>query len=186
MSNMGSEAEPAKLLLPYLQRADELQKHEPLVAYYCRLYAMERGLKIPQKDRTKTTNALLLSLMGQLEKSYPSFHDSTFPAAPTQQPSYYHAHDSAYSQQPAPVSHYTPSVQYASGSVNQNHAVQAPPSAERYKYDSNYQPSAEKIAEAHKAARFAVGALAFDDVSVAVDFLQRSLELLTNPSAQTH
>ncbi|KAJ8500302.1 hypothetical protein OPV22_010854 [Ensete ventricosum] len=349
MSNMGSEAEPAKLLLPYLQRADELQKHEPLVAYYCRLYAMERGLKIPQKDRTKTTNALLLSLMGQLEKdkkslklgpddylyvegfasnlfakadkqdragradlntaktfyaasiffeilcqfgelqpdieqkqkyavwkaadirkalkegrkpepgppvgdadlsissspsintydlqpsdslspsqqgggassqhvdenlgrdenfaasyqsvdlssqqtdevnlqgfgqspmSYPSFHDSTFPAAPTQQPSYYHAHDSAYSQQPAPVSHYTPSVQYASGSVNQNHAVQAPPSAERYKYDSNYQPSAEKIAEAHKAARFAVGALAFDDVSVAVDFLQRSLELLTNP-----
>ncbi|RRT51486.1 hypothetical protein B296_00046710 [Ensete ventricosum] len=155
MSNMGSEAEPAKLLLPYLQRADELQKHEPLVAYYC------------------TT-------------SYPSFHDSTFPAAPTQQPSYYHAHDSAYSQQPAPVSHYTPSVQYASGSVNQNHAVQAPPSAERYKYDSNYQPSAEKIAEAHKAARFAVGALAFDDVSVAVDFLQRALELLTNPSAQTH
>ncbi|THU58073.1 hypothetical protein C4D60_Mb03t10350 [Musa balbisiana] len=420
MSNMGSEAEPAKLLLPYLQRADELQKHEPLVAYYCRLYAMERGLKIPQKDRTKTTNALLLSLMNQLEKdkksvklgpddylyvegfasnlfakadkqdragrsdlntaktfyaasiffeilcqfgelqpdieqkqkyavwkaadirkalkegrkpdpgppvgdadlsissspsgntydlqpsnsfspsqqdggassqhvdknlgrnenfaasyqtvdlssqqtdevnlqgfgqspmapssssytgpdypsdihhhqptstpdysaysqqyehhsytnehgpmppnshspenpspsfsypnfqSYPSFHDSTFPSAPTHQPSYYHAHDSAYSHQPAPVSHYTPSVQYTSGSVNQNHAVQAPPSAERYKYDSNYQPSAEKIAEAHKAARFAVGALAFDDVSVAVDFLQRSLELLTNPSAQTH
>jgi vacuolar protein sorting-associated protein VTA1 len=32
---MGSEAEPAKGLLPYLQRADELQKHEPLVAYYC-------------------------------------------------------------------------------------------------------------------------------------------------------
>lgn len=32
---MGSDAEPAKGLLPYLQRADELQKHEPLVAYYC-------------------------------------------------------------------------------------------------------------------------------------------------------
>lgn len=31
----GSDNEPAKLLLPYLQRADELQKHEPLVAYYC-------------------------------------------------------------------------------------------------------------------------------------------------------
>ncbi|XP_051133538.1 protein HOMOLOG OF MAMMALIAN LYST-INTERACTING PROTEIN 5-like [Andrographis paniculata] len=60
--------EPAKLLLPFLQRADELQKHEPLVAYYCRLYAMERGLKIPQQDRTKTTNSLLVSLMGQLEK----------------------------------------------------------------------------------------------------------------------
>ncbi|KAL5982759.1 hypothetical protein ACLOJK_016835 [Asimina triloba] len=33
---MGSNAEePAKLLLPYLQRVDDLQKHEPLVAYYC-------------------------------------------------------------------------------------------------------------------------------------------------------
>ncbi|KAL4580037.1 hypothetical protein LXL04_016211 [Taraxacum kok-saghyz] len=65
---MGSENEPAKLLLPYLQRADELQKHEPLVAYYCRLYAMERGLRIPQSERTKTTNSLLISLMNQLEK----------------------------------------------------------------------------------------------------------------------
>ncbi|CAN6472003.1 unnamed protein product [Victoria cruziana] len=65
---MATESEPAKLLLPYLQRADELQKHEPLVAYYCRLYAMERGLNIPQKERTKTTNALLVSLMNQLEK----------------------------------------------------------------------------------------------------------------------
>ncbi|KAL6596636.1 hypothetical protein ACP70R_047279 [Stipagrostis hirtigluma subsp. patula] len=65
---MGSEAEPAKGLLPYLQRADELQKHEPLVAYYCRLYAMEKGLRIPQKERTKTTNSILVSLMNQLEK----------------------------------------------------------------------------------------------------------------------
>ncbi|KAG9445291.1 hypothetical protein H6P81_016631 [Aristolochia fimbriata] len=65
---MGSENEPAKVLLPYLQRADELQKHELLVAYYCRLYAMERGLKIPPKDRTKTTNAILVSLINQLEK----------------------------------------------------------------------------------------------------------------------
>ncbi|KAG5235154.1 hydroxyproline-rich glycoprotein [Salix suchowensis] len=65
---MGSENEPAKLLLPYLQRADELQKHEALVAYYCRLYAMEKGLRIPQNERTKTTNSLLISLMKQLEK----------------------------------------------------------------------------------------------------------------------
>ncbi|KAI5065230.1 hypothetical protein GOP47_0019925 [Adiantum capillus-veneris] len=66
---MSSDVEPAKkVLLPYLQRADELQKHEPLVAYYCRLYGMERGLKIPVKERTKTTNAILVSLMNQLEK----------------------------------------------------------------------------------------------------------------------
>lgn len=56
------------MLLPYLQRADELQKHEPLVAYYCRVHAMERGLQIPAKERTKTTNAILISLINQLEK----------------------------------------------------------------------------------------------------------------------
>ncbi|XP_040373585.1 protein HOMOLOG OF MAMMALIAN LYST-INTERACTING PROTEIN 5-like [Rosa chinensis] len=33
-----------------------------------RLYAMERGLKIPQNKCTKTTNSLLISLMKQLEK----------------------------------------------------------------------------------------------------------------------
>lgn len=40
-----------------------------------RLYAMERGLKIPLKERTKATNAHLVSLMNQLEKiSSPHFH----------------------------------------------------------------------------------------------------------------
>ncbi|PKH99265.1 hypothetical protein CRG98_049662 [Punica granatum] len=33
---MASDHEPAKILLPYLQRADELQEHEPLVAYNCK------------------------------------------------------------------------------------------------------------------------------------------------------
>ncbi|KAK8964585.1 hypothetical protein KSP40_PGU005452 [Platanthera guangdongensis] len=33
-----------------------------------RLFAMERGLRIPQKERTKTTNSILVSLMNQLEK----------------------------------------------------------------------------------------------------------------------
>nr|XP_029118529.1 protein HOMOLOG OF MAMMALIAN LYST-INTERACTING PROTEIN 5 isoform X2 [Elaeis guineensis] len=393
---MGSEAEPAKALLPYLQRADELQKHEPLVAYYCRLFAMERGLRIPQKERTKTTNALLVSLMNQLEKdkkslklgpedylyvegfasnvfakadkqdragradlntaktfyaasiffeilnqfgeiqpdieqkqkyalwkaaeirkalkegrrpepgppggdkdllmpsssptntydpgrsesfpssypgadtspqhvdktnehspthphispssyssnnypsselhqlpptnrpeissypqayhhqpyvseqqpmpqnyhspenpspqysypnfqSYPSFHESSFPTAPTHQPSYYHGPDAAYSHQPAPsVSNYPSTGQYSSDSGNDHHVGSPAPSTSSYKYDSHYQPPVEKIAEAHKAARFAVGALAFDDVAVAVDHLRRSLELLTNPSAEIH
>nr|GEZ03288.1 protein homolog of mammalian LYST-interacting protein 5 [Tanacetum cinerariifolium] len=41
----------------------------------------------------------------------------------------------------------------------------------------------QRIAEAQRATRFAVGALAFDDVFVAVDYLKKSLELLTNPSA---
>ncbi|KDO62136.1 hypothetical protein CISIN_1g013480mg [Citrus sinensis] len=438
---MASETEPAKLLLPYLQRADELQKHEPLVAYYCRLYAMERGLRIPQGERTKTTNSLLVSLMNQLEKkslklgpedslhlegfalnvfakadkqdragradlntaktfyaasiffeilnqfgalqpdleekqkyaawkaadirkamkegrkpvpgppgggedlsippstpavsydigtsetpikgpgsdsdpssqfpdrldhysanvsppspfpdrldhysanvspppqfhdkvsnqhssdipppppthdfhptslnrsdsssyshpssgypthdfhppppanrsenstysqpyhhqysqepqqhlphnypsqenptynypnfqSYPSFTESSIPSIPSHYPSYYQGSDIPYSPQsavPAPTASYQLTSEYSSSS--RNGTISEPPPAQKYQYDSNYQPPPEKISEAHKAARFAVGALAFDDVSVAVDYLKKSLELLTNPSA---
>ncbi|KAL6544513.1 hypothetical protein OROMI_023375 [Orobanche minor] len=387
---MTSENEPAKLLLPYLQRADELQKHEPLVAYYCRLYAMERGLRIPQKERTKTTNALLVSLMSQLEKdkkslslgpddhlhmegfalnvfakadkqdragradlntaktfyaasiffeilnqfgevhpdleqkqkyavwkaadirkalkegrkplpgdkdvsvptntssgecdldsvrldsnrtdpstaitpdsdsspqlydklnsqhstnispqpsnipnistsphyptdnyppdnfhqpppdnfphqtyqpelqhhspqnlpsfpypnfqSYPSFTETTLPTAPSHYPSYYQGSDPSYSALPAAnAANYSPSAQYDSVARNDNVPEASQNTMLKYVYDSNYQPPPEQIAEAHKAARFAVGALAFDDVSIAVDYLNKSLELLTKPSAR--
>ncbi|XP_042492719.1 protein HOMOLOG OF MAMMALIAN LYST-INTERACTING PROTEIN 5-like [Macadamia integrifolia] len=390
---MGSENEPAKLLLPYLQRADELQKHELLVAYYCRLYAMERGLRIPQKDRTKTTNAILVSLMNQLEKdkkslklgpddnlyvegfassvfgkadkqdragradlntaktfyaasifyeilnqfgelqpdleqkqkyaawkavdirkalkegrrpepgppggdqdlsipsstptatydlgpsetnsvnlpgagadaspqfhdnltrlpstnimtspptfpnadypssdfhpppvqrqessaysqayhqpyghesqqslpqnyssqepspspqsypnfqSYPSFTESSLPTAPSHYPSYFQGSEASYQSAP-PVSSHPLAGQYTPTGMNgSNHAESPLTSTQTFHYDSNYQPPPEMVAEAHKAARFAVGALAFDDVQVAVDFLRKSLELLTNPSS---
>lgn len=436
---MAKENEPAKLLLPYLQRADELQKHEPLVAYYCRLYAMERGLKIPQNERTKTTNSLLMSLINQLEKdkksltlgpddhlhvegfalnvfakadkqdragradlntaktfyaasiffeilnqfgelqpdleqkqkyaawkaadirkalkegrkpvpgppgdegdtselssapsdtydlqpsgfdsaikptsesdsfnhmyddaqysanrpsppaatspphhlhmppppsattqtppsqippsppaattqippshippsppaypgdeypshngysshnfqqppsvnasenssypqsyhhqpyaqepqshlpqqhypsqfpnfqSYPSFAESSLPSAPSHYPSYYQGTDASYSTLPASSTvNYPSSTQYSSNDRNETATEAAAAPVKTYEYDSNYQPPPDKIAEAHKAARFAVGALAFDDVSIAVDYLKKSLELLTNPSA---
>ncbi|XWS11273.1 hypothetical protein CRYUN_Cryun38cG0069900 [Craigia yunnanensis] len=417
---MASENEPAKLLLPYLQRADELQKHEPLVAYYCRLYAMERGLKIPNSERTKTTNALLVSIMNQLEKdkkslklgpedslhlegfalnvfakadkqdragradlntaktfyaasiffeiinqfgplqpdleqkqkyavwkaadirkalkegrkpnpgppngdedlsipsstpsgaydlgpsepavtsprqdsdpspqfhnevnnqrytnippspqfhdkidrqhssnispsppsypsatypshdqsypqepeqhfhpppptsrsenptyphsyhhqpylqepqqhlphsypsheapysypnfqSYPSFSESSLPSASSHYPSYYQGSETPYTPQSAPpTTSYPSTAQYSSSSRNGTVSEPAPTTSQKYQYDSNYQPPPEKIAEAHKAARFAVGALAFDDVSIAVEHLKKSLELLTNPSA---
>ncbi|CAN1149679.1 Protein HOMOLOG OF MAMMALIAN LYST-INTERACTING PROTEIN 5 [Linum perenne] len=443
---MASDNEPAKLLLPYLQRADELQKHEPLVAYYCRLYAMERGLKIPQSDRTKVTNSLLVSLMKQLEKdkksvnlgpednyylegfaqnvfskadkqdragradlstaktfyaasiffeilnqfgqlqpeleqkqkyavwkaadirkalkegrtpkagppvddedltvpsseftngqdtgssetktmhsdsnpssqfhdqisshhsadmsqssqfhdqvnnqhpsqfmpqspqsynsierqhstpaapqppqshdsinnqhsggimpspstyagasypqdfnpppanrsenptysqphhhgsysqepqhhvpqnfpahdnssfsypnfqSYPSFSDSSLPSVPSHYPAYYQGSDPAYSnaQSAPPATSYPTGLQHSSSNSSRMSADPLPTPTETYHYDSNYQPSPEQIAEAHKAARFAVGALAFDEVSVAVEHLKKSLELLTNPSA---
>ncbi|KAD6453983.1 hypothetical protein R6Q59_015767 [Mikania micrantha] len=403
---MANENEPAKLLLPYLQRADELQKHEPLVAYYCRLYAMERGLKIPQSDRTKTTSSLLVSLMKQLEKdkkslqlgpddhlhlegfasnvfakadkqdragkadlntaktfyaasiffeilnqfgdvqpeleqkqkyaawkaadirkaikegrkpvpgppggdkdlsdtsssgydlehsrsepppttglppesqpsplfhegkdsqqftsnhpfppssniqkpppsnfqppssaispppqpptyssddynfqqhpsqtyhhpssypqephhhisqnypsqdpsftspnfqSYPSFSENNHPAAPPHYPSsYYQGSEQSYSSSSPGPTDYPFAGQYKPNSANGSGPVIELAPVQSYQYDSNYQPAPEKIAEAHKAARFAVGALAFDDVFVAVDYLKKSLELLTNPSA---
>ncbi|XVF03771.1 hypothetical protein REPUB_Repub05bG0021900 [Reevesia pubescens] len=421
---MASENEPAKLLLPYLQRADELQKHEPLVSYYCRLYAMEQGLKIPNSERTKTTNSILVSLMNQLEKdkkslklgpedslhlegfalnvfakadkqdragradlntaktfyaasiffeiinqfgplqpdleqkqkyaiwkaadirkalkegrkptpgppngnedltipsstssgaydlgpsepavtsprpdsdasphfhdeinnqhytnvqpsppppfhdkidrqlssnislsppsypsasypshdqsypqepqqhfhpppptirpenptyplsyhhqpypqepqphlphsypsheapsssypnfqSYPSFSESSLPSASSHYPHYphYQGSETLYTSQSAPPASYASTAQYSSSDRNGTVSEPAPTTSQKYEYDSNYQPPPEKIAEAHKAARFAVGALAFDDVSVAVEHLKKSLELLTNPSA---
>ncbi|GMP52324.1 hypothetical protein CsSME_00018197 [Camellia sinensis var. sinensis] len=393
---MANENEPAKLLLPYLQRADELQKHEPLVAYYCRLCAMQRGLKIPTCDRTKTTNALLVSLMNQLEKdkkslklgpddhlhlegfasnvfakadkqdragradlntaktfyaasiffeirnqfgdlqpdleqkqkyaawkaadirkalkegrkpipgpadgdkdlsilsstssgeydlepsrsdpaikpalepdqshqsydeipsspsnnspslpsyptasypshdfhpppstnrsenstysqpyhhqpypqepqqhfpqnypsheisstsypnfqSYPSFTETSLPEAPSNHHSYHQGSDATYSTLSASTTtNYPSTAQYNSSSRNGTVLEAAPTSVQMYQYDNNYQPPPEKIAEAHKAARFAVGALAFDDISVAVDHLKKSLELLTNSSASQY
>ncbi|XP_010270090.1 PREDICTED: protein HOMOLOG OF MAMMALIAN LYST-INTERACTING PROTEIN 5-like isoform X1 [Nelumbo nucifera] len=340
---MGSENEPAKLLLPYLQRANELQKHQPMVAYYCRLYAMERGLKIPQKESTKMINSLLVSLMNQLEKDKNSMKlglednlyvdgfalnvfakadkqdragradlntaktfyaasiffeilnqfgelqpdieqkqkyavwkaadirkalkegkkpepgppggdkDLTIPSSTTNgayelghetqqayhpgsesdasapircdvdhQPSVnltpsssystadhlsneYHQpppvirqesyrQKNSYPQPPPPVSKQEnsayPQTHHQSYQPEPRqtfpptlHAETTPTPAQTFQYDSNYEPQPERIAEAHKAARFAVGALAFDDVAVAVDFLKKSLELLTNPSA---
>ncbi|BAF19390.1 protein HOMOLOG OF MAMMALIAN LYST-INTERACTING PROTEIN 5 [Oryza sativa Japonica Group] len=123
-------------------------------------------------------------------QSYPSFQDSSVPSVPTHQSSFYPASDgtSAVSYSPSGSNHPAP-TQYHPSADTTTHQVTPPaiaPPASQYKYDSSYQPEVEKIAEAHKAARFAVGALAFDDVSVAVDHLKRALDLLTNPSAETH
>uniref|UniRef100_A0A5B7B4J0 Vacuolar protein sorting-associated protein VTA1 n=1 Tax=Davidia involucrata TaxID=16924 RepID=A0A5B7B4J0_DAVIN len=120
-------------------------------------------------------------------QSYPSFTESSLPAAPSHYPSFHQGSDASYSTPSAPTkTNYPPTAQYISGNRNgpvSEASQPAPISAQTYQYDSNYLPPPEKIAEAHKAARFAVGALAFDDVSVAVDFLKKSLELLTNPSS---
>eukprot|EP00854_Cymbomonas_tetramitiformis_P025736 gene25736-31479_t len=57
--------EQAKILIPYLQRADEIANHDPLIAYYCRMHAVEEGVKIT--DRTDETTQLLVAVMKQLE-----------------------------------------------------------------------------------------------------------------------
>ncbi|GAV85865.1 DUF605 domain-containing protein [Cephalotus follicularis] len=122
-------------------------------------------------------------------QSYPSFTESSLPAVPSNYPSYPQGSDTSYSSQSAPPTTSYPSpAQYtssnrASGNINGTVSDPASTSVQTFRYDPNYQPPPEKIAEAHKAARFAVGALAFDDVSVAVEHLRKSLELLTNPSS---
>ncbi|CAA2983587.1 HOMOLOG OF MAMMALIAN LYST-INTERACTING PROTEIN 5 [Olea europaea subsp. europaea] len=119
-------------------------------------------------------------------QSYPSFTESSLPTAPSHYPSHHQGSDTSYSNSSPLNTVNSPSTtQYNSSGRNGGVSETLPAAAatQSYQYDSNYQPSPEKIAEAHKAARFAVGALAFDEVSVAVDHLKKSLELLTNPSA---
>ena len=58
-------AEHRRALLPFLQRAEEVQKVEPKVAYYCRLYAVEEGLKLQNRD--KSIDELLFTVMDKLE-----------------------------------------------------------------------------------------------------------------------
>ncbi|KAK1605890.1 hypothetical protein QYE76_029563 [Lolium multiflorum] len=126
-------------------------------------------------------------------QSYPSFHETTLPSVTTHQPPYHPTNDGATapsyspsaSNHPAPMQ-YQPRDEATHHQVSPAVAAAAAPPASQYMYDSSYQPAVEKIAEAHKAARFAVGALAFDDVSIAVEHLKRALDLLTNPSAETH
>ncbi|XP_062233009.1 protein HOMOLOG OF MAMMALIAN LYST-INTERACTING PROTEIN 5-like isoform X2 [Phragmites australis] len=115
-------------------------------------------------------------------QSFPSFQDSTLPSVPTHQSPFYPAGDGPAPTSYSPASNPSDPTQYSSADSAHQVTTPAAPPASQYKYDSSYQPAAEKIAEAHKAARFAVGALAFDDVSVAVDHLKRALDFLTNPS----
>ncbi|CAG8464362.1 8754_t:CDS:2 [Paraglomus occultum] len=57
--------EELKSLNPYLQRATELEKREPVIAYYCRYYAAKRALT--NGTKTAESNAFLNKLLDLLE-----------------------------------------------------------------------------------------------------------------------
>ena len=67
---MTPPADPhVKALQPLLQRAEELKGADPKVAYYCRVFAMEEGLKV--SDKSGEMIATLGSLMETLERTKP-------------------------------------------------------------------------------------------------------------------
>ncbi|BDA46061.1 probable vacuolar protein sorting-associated protein VTA1 homolog at N-terminal half [Coccomyxa sp. Obi] len=66
---MGSTEEQKKAILPFLQRADEVTKIEPKVAYYCRMYAVEQGLAL--ENRSPQIEGVLGALLAKLEKDKP-------------------------------------------------------------------------------------------------------------------
>ncbi|KAL4437362.1 hypothetical protein ABPG75_004501 [Micractinium tetrahymenae] len=65
---MATLEEQKKLLIPFVQRAQEVEKAEPKIAYYCRMYALEQGLELRRDVRAPEITALLEALMGKLEK----------------------------------------------------------------------------------------------------------------------
>ena len=54
-----------KALTPFLQRADEMSRADPKVAYYCRMYAVEEGMGAT--ERSSELSKLLGELLAQLE-----------------------------------------------------------------------------------------------------------------------
>merc|ERR1719248_397988 len=63
---MGAGADrEARALQPFLKRAEEVERADALVAYYCRLRAAEEGLAL--EDRAPETTELLGEVLGKLE-----------------------------------------------------------------------------------------------------------------------
>ncbi|CAK0749802.1 hypothetical protein CVIRNUC_001939 [Coccomyxa viridis] len=69
---MASTEEQKKAILPFLQRADEVNTVDPKVAYYCRMYAIEQGLAL--ENRSPPIDGVLGALLAKLEKDKPSIN----------------------------------------------------------------------------------------------------------------
>lgn len=62
-----------KSILPYLRRADELERDDSrqdskIIAFFCRQYAMEMGIKLRENDSSSEATEYLLGLMDRLER----------------------------------------------------------------------------------------------------------------------
>ncbi|XP_058791822.1 vacuolar protein sorting-associated protein VTA1 homolog isoform X2 [Phymastichus coffea] len=58
---------PLKSIQPYLKIANEHDQRDPIISYWCRLYALQTGLKLSTKTSDET--AFLLKLMDWLEST---------------------------------------------------------------------------------------------------------------------
>ena len=55
-----------KSIVPYLQRAQEVRKQDPIVAYWCAYYAAQLGISLKAKD--SASRDVLFALLGTLER----------------------------------------------------------------------------------------------------------------------
>ncbi|XP_066557748.1 vacuolar protein sorting-associated protein VTA1 homolog [Amia ocellicauda] len=63
-----------KAIQHHLRTAQEHEKRDPVVAYYCRLYAMQTGMKLDSK--TPECRKFLVKLMDQLETMKKELHEN--------------------------------------------------------------------------------------------------------------
>ncbi|PNG99050.1 hypothetical protein TSOC_015180 [Tetrabaena socialis] len=57
---MADMKEQKAAVMPYLQRAQEIQEADPKVAYYCRLYAVEQPRSVSPRSANPSATARLL------------------------------------------------------------------------------------------------------------------------------
>jgi len=58
-----------KQIAPFLKHAHQLEKHDPIMAYYCRYYAVQEGIHLRGSHPDEETKRFLIGLMDQLEKT---------------------------------------------------------------------------------------------------------------------
>lgn len=66
MANLKLAPPGIKQIQPYLKIAEEHEKRDPAISYWCRLYAVQTGLKID--DKSPENRPFLISMMDWLEK----------------------------------------------------------------------------------------------------------------------
>jgi vacuolar protein sorting-associated protein VTA1 len=64
--------EQKRALVPYLDRAQEIETINPKIAYYCRLYALEQAVKLGQKNLHPMINTVILAVSDNLAKARPT------------------------------------------------------------------------------------------------------------------
>jgi len=57
-----------KSLRPYLQHAKQVGNFEPLIAYYCRYYAVQLGTEILSQDSSPDVKNTVITLLDKLEQ----------------------------------------------------------------------------------------------------------------------
>ena len=68
-----------KSVKPYLDRASEVQAKDPIVAYHCRLFALQEAMKL-RASVPKADMGFVLSLMDQCEKEKGALGEMDEPA----------------------------------------------------------------------------------------------------------